>query len=1676
MATRAAPDPMFPARKFQIAAPCALIVGILAGAAMPAGASTFIWQDAAGVWSAGANWTGGAPASSALNDLVFGGTGASSYTSTNDLAGTFQLHSIALNSSASVPETIAGNALQFVSNGATNPQIAQNGSGAFTIATNFSAANALTFGGSGAGLVTLAGVISGGGGLTFSSGNWRLTSAANAFTGGVRIQTGAFVELTATGAAPQGVSLLPASTSILGANTANALTIDGGTLKVTTKGSGGITLGQSGAALQTVNFGANGGVFDLANINEVNPAVQGGNILGGGPSINTTAGTATAVIRWNGGQLGLSSNNANDANLLQLQNALRFGPVTGTGALRIEITNGAMLRADIGTNTVVPMALTIRGVAGGDPTSGPLGALNPALTRDVGRYFLATGSMAYSQGVTFEDAVQVIIGNASRSMDGPVTIAGSAGGHAGFVTFAGRPTGTAFGPGVHPPTGSGAGSQSMLWLGRDNNDTLTIQPGGTGVIESRGTFYFGFHNGVLLNASTLIQPGGTLRFFQSISNFSPTGSTTGIIANNTLVANHIVQGDLTGQGSTAADSVIDLYLPAANAIPFPIPAIIGPNTLPFGGVSFEASSSLVVNGTGFGGLRVNGLSRPNLLFQNAAPDPVSNARKLDNLLSPARLAGLSGSGGYLTAAAAEAMWLFPADGEWNAGISVGLKVANSASAGDDVSFALLNMFRHHVAIEAGASLAAGPLPAGYGPLARTPGLGTLQGEGAVNTLSVFTANAGATIAPGMGGIGTLTLANLALNGSLETEIGTTADLLSVSGNLTLGATSTLRLSTENAYANADHIIASYGGALAGAFAAVENLPVEYKLAYGSGSGDAIRLLYAPAASRVWTGALTGDWDAATANWQGAALYADDQNVRFDDTATGTHSITIAGGDVTPRSVTFDTATGYDLSGTPGQSIAGLTRLVKNGAGSLIIAGAHTYGGGTAINAGSLVLFENNVLPDVGTVTVAAGATLNLAGYTDTVGDLTVDGSVTAGLLRVGLLTLNGAASVAANLQIRGGVAKTGAAPATLSGSIAQLGEALVFDVAAGTSPELTVSGWISESTVAKNGAGTLLLTGTNDIAFLQIAAGTVRKGAPDAIPTGTAATVGSGATLDLAGYAQTFNSLSGAGAIALGGSALTINQSGSTVFRGPIAGAGSVTKSGGGMLELLGANTFNGGLTINGGIVRLGAAAAAGTGTATVNAAGVLVLGNAHDKPIVLNGGTLSAQLGVGTGLLLSTNNLHVTASSSLTLYDLLNPAANSEMILTGVLHSATPATLAVTAGANNPTPNTGAALRLRNTTTASTFAGTIALGQSAKLEVRGAGANFSAAGTGRIVLTAGSIGSFTAAATTGTYSEFSARSDAATNFGNAIEISGTGAVSLNVGNVTVAGVNNTVTFGNLRIGDAQKLTVNRGTAGYTAAFSSVTLTGGMATFSPADAAFSAAGNALRLGLITEAVAGSGFTMSGTSTLTLTAAASHTGPTVVAGGTLIVSGAISASSQVSVNNGTLAGTGPISSPVAIGDGSGSAASAIVSPGAVGAIGTLPTGALSLANSDAAFKLELNSAALLTDLLNVTGPLTLGSGLASLQALDLAAAALPSGTFFTIARSTGGVSGTFAGLPEGASLSAGVNLFAIGYLANGGMDIRLTVIPEPGAAALVCAGLGLLAGLSRNRRKNSRRCG
>ena len=288
-----------------------LASSILALSAPLLHAATFTWQDTnLGVlnWSAG-TWLPSTPTagdSVITTDLIFNGSGATQYTANNDLANPFLLNTLTLNSTANVVETIGGSGLNFNADGGDAAAITQSGSGAFAISAPVTATTALTLGGAGTGVVTLSGVVGGGGGLNFTGGNWLLSNIANSYTGGTTIGTGAFVEISPAGAAPQSVSFAAAATSLLGGNgVANVLTLNGGTLKLTTKGAGSLALGTARA----VTFGANGGTLDLTNTNT--PGTQGGNIASGdlNVTLNSTAGNP-AVIKFNGGQLGLSNNSA----------------------------------------------------------------------------------------------------------------------------------------------------------------------------------------------------------------------------------------------------------------------------------------------------------------------------------------------------------------------------------------------------------------------------------------------------------------------------------------------------------------------------------------------------------------------------------------------------------------------------------------------------------------------------------------------------------------------------------------------------------------------------------------------------------------------------------------------------------------------------------------------------------------------------------------------------------------------------------------------------------------------------------------------------------------------------------------------------------------------------------------------------------------------------------------------------------------------------------------------------------------------------------------------------------------------------------------------------------------------------------------------------------------------
>jgi len=246
---------------------------------------------------------------------------------------------------------------------------------------------------------------------------------------------------------------------------------------------------------------------------------------------------------------------------------------------------------------------------------------------------------------------------------------------------------------------------------------------------------------------------------------------------------------------------------------------------------------------------------------------------------------------------------------------------------------------------------------------------------------------------------------------------------------------------------------------------------------------------------------------------------------------------------------------------------GAVSLAKHGAGTLTLAGANTYSGATSVNAGTLQLGAANRLPDgagKGGVSVAAGATLNLAGFSETVNGL--DGA--------------------------GTVDNTGASTATLT-----LGAGDSSGAFGGTIQD--TGGNLS---LVKTGSGTLALSGANTYAgTTTVSGGTLGAYGGMAIPDGSAVSLAntSGVTLDL-GASEAIGSLSGGGTtggnINLSAGTLTINQSAAGSYGGVISGAGALAKAGSATLTLSNNNSsFTGALTVSAGTLATGTAAGGGT-------------------------------------------------------------------------------------------------------------------------------------------------------------------------------------------------------------------------------------------------------------------------------------------------------------------------------------------------------------------------------------------------------------------------------------------------------------------------------------------------
>jgi fibronectin-binding autotransporter adhesin len=278
-------------------------------------------------------------------------------------------------------------------------------------------------------------------------------------------------------------------------------------------------------------------------------------------------------------------------------------------------------------------------------------------------------------------------------------------------------------------------------------------------------------------------------------------------------------------------------------------------------------------------------------------------------------------------------------------------------------------------------------------------------------------------------------------------------------------------------------------------------------------------------------------------------------------------------------------------------LSGGGSLTKTGTGTQTLSGLNVYAGGTSVTGGTLSLGSITAL-GTGTLTINGGSlnsnVANLVNANNNAqswnGDFTFVGTNSLDL-GTGAVSLGGGTrtvSVSANMF-------------TVGGSISGSGR------------------------LAKAGAGTLLLTGTNTYnGGTTVSAGTLQ-----------------GNTTSLQGDITN-------------NAALVFDQATSGTYSGIISGTGSLKKQNSGTLTLSGANTYGGTTTVSAGNLLVNNTSGSGTGTGAVAVNGGTLGGNGTiSGPITVNSsGHLSPGASAGTLFTSSSSTLN---SGTVLDYDLAN-------------------------------------------------------------------------------------------------------------------------------------------------------------------------------------------------------------------------------------------------------------------------------------------------------------------------------------------------------------------------------------------------------------------------------------
>ncbi|CAD5372692.1 hypothetical protein RA210_U210001 [Rubrivivax sp. A210] len=531
----------------------------------------------------------------------------------------------------------------------------------------------------------------------------------------------------------------------------------------------------------------------------------------------------------------------------------------------------------------------------------------------------------------------------------------------------------------------------------------------------------------------------------------------------------------------------------------------------------------------------------------------------------------------------------------------------------------------------------------------------------------------------------------------------------------------------------------------------------------------------------------------------------------------------------------------------------------------------------AVNAGTLTLAAAGRLSALPATTVAAGATLALAGN-ETLGNL-------AGAGNVSLAGATLSSGSLASSEFAGGISG--------NGNLVKLGAGNTFTLSG-------ANGYTGSTTVA---AGTLALSATGTLASgtVNVDAGTLALAAAERLADTTAVNVASGATMTLVGD-ETVTSLAlagtlgGIGKLSAGTYALNGGSTGATAD----LGTGTLTATG---ASSLAGSSAAGNVTVNGGTLTLAAADRLSASPAVNVAAGAsLALAGDQTLGSLAGAGTIELAaflLRTGTlgdssfdGVIAGTGGIAKQGSSSFTLNGANTYTGNTRveagtlaLSATGTLASGSVSvdagTLALAAAerlANGAAVNvaSGAALTLAGNETIAGLALAGTLGGNGTLSAASYALN---GGTVDANLGSGALTSTGASRLNG-----SAAADTVAVNAGTLTLAAAGRLSALPATTVAAGATLALagneTLGNL----AGAGTVNLGSA---------TLSSGRLASSEFAGAISGSGNLVKQGAA--------------STFTLSGANGYTGSTTVAAGTLALSATGTlASGTVNVDAGTLA--------------------------------------------------------------------------------------------------------------------------------------------------------------------------